>query len=156
MNRFEVAHLVDLIRKSFSVSPIPQVKIIMRSSGEEPAEIQALIGGLSWPNVDSELLLKYEESGDVSAMPAFLSEVGFRYYLPAFLTYVASKPKVSGLLLDHLLHCAADEYSNCEIIRFNGQERRAVLAFLEHQLAQIDLDEFRRRDVNVAIAAWSK
>lgn len=74
-----IADLCREIRTAFALTPYPGDDALCESYGEEPAEIALDLRGVPWQAAHPTLLARCD-----SAL-SFLSDAGFRYFLPAFL-----------------------------------------------------------------------
>jgi len=76
----EVADLIRQIRAAFAATPYPgDDQLCGSEQGDEPAEYALELRGLRWESVHPSLL------AECYAALSFLTEPGFRYFLPAFL-----------------------------------------------------------------------
>jgi hypothetical protein len=74
-----VAALCTEIRSAFAATPYPGDDQLAGGGGDESSEIGVEFRGLRWQSVHPELLV-YQYTAT-----SFLSDAGFRYFLPAFL-----------------------------------------------------------------------
>ena len=75
----EIAELCREIQVAFAATPYPGDNALCEGGGEEPGEIALDLRGVSWQSAHPTLLER------CYAALSFLSDAGFRYFLPAFL-----------------------------------------------------------------------
>lgn len=91
--------------------------------------VRNFLGIRTWRELTPEVLDDYGSRGDLSAIPSFLSSVGFAYYAPALMNYALQRGSRAGLLLDTLISAFI---RNAEDLRQMPEvQRNAVQAWLE-------------------------
>jgi len=147
--------LLRLVCDAFADLQMPKGETIASSAELEPQAIQTLLFGRPWTTVDAALLLSYGQDADTGAMPFFLSPEAFRYYLPAFLTFIVSHYSDAGTLIDALLlklKQASDELAPCT---YSQRQRLTILSFLEYLKASHSEDAIMGREIDRALAVWA-
>ena len=135
--------------------PVPRERLV-NSRGLEPRAINQLLTGKSWRELTANVLFKYDEQADASAIIAFLSDDAYRHFLPAFMSFVLSQGKNAGLIIDALLFRLAEERSGWSPSLFNGQQRSAVRSFLQALALQHAHDESTCTQIEVAMVRWKE
>jgi Family of unknown function (DUF6714) len=160
--------LQQLIREAFAATPHPVDDALVRSPGDEPAEVAALFRGHDdWGALAPDFL---DRAGAASPSAlSFFSPAAFRFYLPAYLV-----ADLAGQLThtDPLfyLYFGLDDTSRNRLVRVAGSadrswwevqqthfagftrtEAAAIVAYLEWKLDLGTLAEFERRSVVEAL-----
>jgi hypothetical protein len=107
----------------------------------------------SWPDISYEELLNTYPSG-VSAAVTFLSDQGFTYYLPLFMSCILDRFDESAGLAESLLYDLMrpatpheqKQFDN-KIVALDAAQRKCVAHFLEY-LAQCHAESYPR-DVHI-------
>jgi hypothetical protein len=97
--------LLAQIESAFVGNDIPATAEIAAgdaTQGQEYAYSQAFFGGRRWHDIEYVDILEAYPSG-ASAAVTFLSDQGFAFYLPLFMSCVLTKFCESGTLLESLL-----------------------------------------------------
>jgi hypothetical protein len=128
-------------------------------SAEEQRAARSLDVELSWQDVpDADI-------SDCSSALSFLDEKGFRYYIPAFMTYALKhweddEEAVLSTSVFHLLHerskslRQSDPASIAGRYNFTGAQVAAVARFLRFVL---DFNEFRATEATAgAVQKWER
>ncbi len=119
--------LRELIAKAFADLPCPSDDYISihRSSLEE-------IKGIEWQDVPLETLRRYrDELGE-------FTDSAFRYYIPAFLIALISKPNYMDTLMESILYDLSPPIGtqrqrlfNRKISQFTREQKLAIKAFVQ-------------------------
>ncbi len=157
-----------LIREAFAATPYPGDHDLVRSAGDEPAEVEELFRGRDdWRALGSEFV---DRAGAASPSAlSFFSAGAFRFYLPAYLTAdLAGRLAYTDPLF--YLYFGLDEATRATKIRAAGQgdrswwdvqqahfagftpaESAAIVAYLRWKLAAKQLTDEEQRSVVEAL-----
>jgi Family of unknown function (DUF6714) len=160
--------LARLIREAFAETPYPGDQALVRSPGDEPAEVEALFHGRDdWRVIPPDLL---DRAGAASPSAlSFFSAAAFRFYLPAYLTaHVAGQLAYTDPLF--YLYFGLDDATRTRPVQvasgqretwwevqqthfagFTTTEAAAIVAYLRWQLDRGSLAEFEQRSVREAL-----
>ncbi len=148
-----VKQLCDQIRLAFASTPYPGDSNLCGSDqGDEPAEYAMEFRGLTWQQQHFEFLAL---NGPALS---FLSDAGFRFFLPAFLIsdlvgcYSGSDPVFH--LTNGFLPSEQDEWLEYYQERHRGfshAERQAIVGYLRRM---IDVNDFKPNKIHYALDAY--
>lgn len=135
-----VAALCLEVQSAFANTPYPgDDQLCGSNQGDEPAEYAMELRGLRWQSVHPELL------ASCSAALSFLSDAGFRYFLPAFLLsdlhgYESNAEPVFYLTHDLTVSLGKPNYRVTEedLEAVLGKERLAFLRRFEPDAGKFD------------------
>ncbi len=132
--------LLKQIESAFANVEAPEfIKISAGSAaqGQEYAYSQAFFGSRRWQDIGHTDVLEKYPSG-ASAAVTFLSDVGFTYYLPLFMSCSVASFDESGVLLESLLAELAPPETPGQyeqfLIRFSlldASQKQCVVRFLK-------------------------
>lgn len=122
----KVADFRATVVKVFSSAVPPERRDLVIGESLEAAQIRNYLVPRKWQELDSVALENYDSRADLSALPAFLSGDGFRYYLPAFLLFIASHYEKAGLLVDSSIAALG----RCQPDDFDESQRQLIISFL--------------------------
>ena len=103
-------------------------------------DIRGLYPVARWQDADASLI-EYEY-----AELFFLSPSGFRFFLPAYMTWVLQHPYSEAAVVDSTIRALTPQSGNLEAFslskftELNGEERIAVVAFLDAMTVNKELD----------------
>ena len=162
------AQIAEHIRRAFADAPYPGDHDLVRSEGDEPAEVEALFRGRDeWTRLEPGFI---DRAGAASPSAlSFYSPGAFRFYLPAYLVAdVAGQLRYTDPLF-YLYH-GVDDGTRREHLRsakyahltwwdvqqerfagFAASEAAAIVAYLRWKLDAGRLAEPERRSVTEAL-----
>lgn len=117
--------------------------------------IVCVVAGRPWTTVDAALLRSYGEYGDTGARPFFLSTEAFRYYLPAFLTFIVAHYSEAGTLIDALLFKLKKASDDLAPYTYSQPQRLAIVGFLEYLKENYPDDAIMGREIDKALTVWA-
>jgi hypothetical protein len=128
------ASVLAAIDLAFRDTVCPDANSLVVGDYFEKLEIRDLLLNRLWHDVDVDMLDAYDERGDLSVMPLFLSQSAAVYFMPAFLKYVVSKGRSIGLLLRVLLRQFNAGKGPFDPTSYSRDQRAAIsqiMAYLE-------------------------
>ncbi len=136
----ERSRLAEQIRAAFAEAPYPgDHELCGSEQGDEPAEYAMEFRGLCWRTLHPEFLAR-----NYAAL-SFLSEGGFRYFLPAFLLADLTDYDSNANSVFHLTHgfsplreAPLDPSMLAELEQFFGPEVMKTLADTSRHTAAVD------------------
>ena len=133
------AEILAEIKLVFDLKDVPlpwEIPAGNRDQSFEYAYSQDFFAGRKWQTIGHGDLLHRYPSG-ASAVVTFLSDAGFAYYLPAFMSCVLEDFRESGTLLESLLTELGDqrtsndsELLSSKVALLNAGEKHCVAHFL--------------------------
>jgi len=125
----EIRDLIALIREAFDKTPPPDPERMIDSvQGEEEPEIGLEFRGLDWRTLHPEFLSYHYSS------LTFLSDSGFRYFLPAYLIADLMGTDMNTYPVSDLTHHAYDSHGKKRYASFSTEERTAIIRYLEYSM----------------------
>lgn len=144
----------SLIVRAFANSVRPEPAATVADSSLEASMIRTYLVRYRWDEVSTSILNEYDTRADLSAIIAFLSVDGLRYYMPSFLLYLIEEGSKAGLILDSLLDCLIGERVGIGPRDFASPQRQAICMSLQH-LAEIHRkDPVTSEEIADAIRIW--
>ena len=83
------ASVLAAIDHAFRDTVCPDANSLVVGDYFEKLEIRDLLLNRQWHEVDVDMLDGYDQRGDLSVMPVFLSQSAVVYFMPAFLKYMS-------------------------------------------------------------------
>jgi hypothetical protein len=150
---------IELVRReieaSFKNIRRPKKEEISNDNCLEAAMVRNYFYQMEWPDVNDERIISYDGRADLSAVFAFLSDDGFRYFFPTFLVFLLRHGRTCGALLDALVWKLASGDDIVSPASFSKEQRLAVKAWL-HCMQQLLLDdELFQKDIESVLKKWS-
>lgn len=144
--------IVQEIQLAFACTPCPgDHELCGSDQGDEPAECAMEFRGLTWQQLHPDFLRL-----NGSAL-SFLSDEGFRYFLPAFLIADLTGNWGDGDPVFHLTHGFLAEkqeewleYSRRRLAGFSREERYAIMDYLRYMMN----DEYRHNVIHNALEMY--
>lgn len=136
---------------AFSSAVPPARRDLVIGDSLEAAQIRNYLAPRKWHELDSVALENYDSRADLSALPAFLSSDGFRYFLPALLLFIASDYEKAGLLVDSVIAALG----RCRPNDFDEIQRQLVISFLVSLEDQHPNDDPMCRELQRVKAIWA-
>lgn len=142
----QVAELCAEIRAAFAATPYPgDDQLCGSEQGDEPAEYALELRGVRWQLAHPELLAR------CYAALSFLSDPGFRYFLPAFMRSDLLDYESNANPVFNLTHGLTRRYPQWDLFNwrsyavnrfqaFTRAERLAIVHYLEYRAAVDDYD----------------
>ena len=130
----------------------PDRAALVRGQSLEAAQIRNYLAPRTWQQLDHVALSNYDSRADLSALPAFLSDDGFRYYLPALLGFILSDFDKAGLLVDSVIAALG----RSRPLDYPATQRELIRAFLSQLLADHADDERMCAKLGKAVRIWSE
>jgi hypothetical protein len=131
--------VLALIKVAFGAKKVPSPSEIPAGKPDQSQEYaysQDFFAGRQWQALKHSDLLHRYPSG-ASAMVTFLSEVGFAYYVPAFMSCILENFRESGTLLESLLTelsalsvAKGSELLSSKVEHLNAAEKQCIAHFL--------------------------
>ena len=147
----EIMRLYREIGTAFATTPYPgDDKLCGSEQGNEPAEDAMELRGLKWQSAHPVLLARC-----YTAM-RFLSDAGFRYFLPAYLLADLAGSDSNADPVVQLVYGMEDktitwrQHSLDRFKSFNREERRAIIHYLEYQAK----DYWNTVEINQALESY--
>ena len=138
----EAAAVCRAVRSAFAATPYPgDDRLCGSSQGDEPAEIAVEFRGVRWQEARPDLL-----AYQYTAL-SFLSDAGFRYFLPAFLVAELTGYPSSADPVFHLTHGLGRADADARFAAFTPSERAAIVRYLEYRSD----DAFSAPDIRKAL-----
>jgi hypothetical protein len=151
------ASVLAAIDDAFKEAAYPDGHLIVAGDSFEELEIRDLLLNRQWHDVDVDMLDAYDEHGDLSVMPLFLSQSAAVYFMPAFLKYVVSKGGSSGLILRVLLNQFNEGKGPFDPASYSRDQRAAIsqiMAYLE-QVFEANNEEYDLGLVRECSKTWN-
>lgn len=151
------ASVLAAIDLAFRDSVCPEANSLIVGDWFEKLEIRDLLRNRQWHDIDAAALDAYDERGDLSVVPIFLSPSAAVYFMPAFLMYVVSKGPSIGLLLRVLLRGFKEGKGPFDPASYNRDQRAAIsqaMAYLE-QVFRACNEEYDLGLVRECSEAWN-
>ena len=149
------SELLKEIQLAFSQNERFDSQNVVRGDSIEAGMVKNLLSKRSWAELDAAALSAYDNQADLSAVIAFLSPEGFRYYLPSFLSFIVNQFNTYGLLIDSLISKLASGATGYGPEIFTPAEKLAVSRFLSYLRERFPNDESMGRDIDNALKLWS-
>jgi hypothetical protein len=146
-------HLLQNIYTVFKNSSKPDKNNIVRGESLEAKMIKYYLAPRTWQEVDVQVLSNYDQRADLSAMTAFLSSEGLRYYLPSFMVFVVLQNKKAGLLIYALLSRLASP-ERISASDFSQSQSAVVIWFLQYLKENYSNDADMCEEIDLALTAW--
>jgi len=160
--------IASLIRQAFADTPYPGDHALVRSAGDEPAEVEALFRGRDDWRILSASFVDRAGAASPSAL-SFFSPEAFRFYLPAYLMAdLAGQLAYTDPLF--YLYFGLDEATRGQGVNVPGEglrtwwdvqqkhfagftphESSAIVAYLHWKLEGGALADFEKRSVAEAL-----
>ena len=128
---------------------------IVRGESLEAKMITYYLAPKTWQELDVLALSNYDQRADLSAMTAFLSSEGLRYYLPSFLVFVVLKNKKAGVLIDVLISKLASQPERISASDFSQSQRAVVRGFLQYLKQNFANDVSLCKEIDRALTVWA-
>ena len=131
---------ITIIAAAFADTPRPTNVDLLHEECHDDMDIRGLYPSARWQDVD-DTLIEYEY-----AALFFLSPGGFRFFLPAYMTWVLQRPYSEAAVVDSTIRVLTPQsgdleaFSLSKFTEFNADERAAVVAFLEAMTVNKELD----------------
>ena len=131
---------ITIIAAAFADTPRPTNVDLLHEECHDDMDIRGLYPTARWQDVD-DTLIEYEY-----AALFFLSPGGFRFFLPAYMTWVLQRPYSEAAVVDSTIRVLTPQsgdleaFSRSKFTEFNADERAAVVAFLEAMTVNKELD----------------
>jgi len=131
---------ITIIAAAFADTPRPTNVDLLHEECHDDMDIRGLYPSARWQDVD-DTLIEYEY-----AALFFLSPGGFRFFLPAYMTWVLQRPYSEAAVVDSTVRALTPQsgdleaFSLSKFTEFNADERAAVVAFLEAMTVNKELD----------------
>jgi hypothetical protein len=135
---------------AFAATNPPQRGELVRGNSLEAAQIRNYLAPRTWQQLGSTELANYDNRADLSALPAFLSDEGFRYYLPALLDFIQRDFDRAGLLVDSVVSALG----RSKPVAYSVDQREVVAAILLHLLDVHPNDELMRKELRRTLEVW--
>jgi hypothetical protein len=118
------------IEDAFGSLQRPPNDRLLHEQCADDGDLLELYDVTSWQAMDDELVIRNY------AAPAFLSPAGFRYFLPAFMSFALRNPRSPEVVVESTVwHLSpfgeADEFVRSKFTLFTPAQRRATRLFLE-------------------------
>ena len=135
----EAAQAVDV---GFSRVERPANEELLHPRCMDDGDLLELYEVTDWREMRDELIVRSY------AAPSFLSAAGFRYFLPAFLSYGLRNPDSPEFVIEStIFHLTpGDDFTESRFTLFDGPQRHAIRLFLEAMAPQYE--------VEAAVAYW--
>lgn len=143
------------IQRAFSSNVRVDSREIARGESIEARMVGDFLSPRSWIDLDADALIDYDSRADLSALIAFLSSKGFRYYLPAILLFIIDHNAKAGNLIDALiskLASGSDEYGPNA---FTRAQQLAVSRFLSYLKGAHPNDKLMGNEIDRALSIWN-
>lgn len=138
------------IANAFAQVRRPQRAELVRGTSLEASQVRNYLAPRTWQQLDRVALVNYDSRADLSALPAFLSDEGFRYYLPALLEFILSDFDKAGLLVDSVIAALG----RCQPLDYSAEERKLIVEFMSQLLADHAGDELMCAELRRVRHAW--
>ncbi len=151
----EKQDLISNLHGAFEKRERPHGERPVRGVSIEAQMVEQLLSQRSWIDLDSYTLSSYESRADLSALVAFLSPEGFRYYLPSLLLFVVDNQYKAGALVDAItakLSSTSEEYGPQ---MFTPQQQLAVSLFLTYLKQRHPDDRSMGDEIDRALSVWT-
>ena len=128
------------VAAAFADTPRPANVDLLHPECHDDMDIRGLYPVARWQDADASLI-EYEY-----AALFFLSPSGFRFFLPAYMTWVLQHPYSEAAVVDSTIRALTPQSGNLEAFslskftELNGEERIAVVAFLDAMTVNKELD----------------
>ena len=131
---------IATVAAAFADTPRPTNVELLHEECHDDMDIRGLYPTARWQDVD-ETLIEYEY-----AALFFLSPGGFRFFVPAYMTWVLQRPYSEAAVVDSTIRALTPQsgdleaFSLSKFTEFNADERAAVVAFLEAMTINTELE----------------
>ena len=131
---------IATVAAAFADTPRPTNVELLHEECHDDMDIRGLYPTARWQDVD-ETLIEYEY-----AALFFLSPGGFRFFAPAYMTWVLQRPYSEAAVVDSTIRALTPQsgdleaFSLSKFTEFNADERAAVVAFLEAMTINTELE----------------
>jgi hypothetical protein len=146
-SKVPIAEVLEQIAQAFMHAPRPPDDELLHPESRDDSDIQALIGVPHWRELPDESI-EYEYSA-----LAFLGPAGFRYFLPAYLSWVLRHPDSGTAVVGSTIYALTPieggplrEFMLSKYSLLDDAQRSAIVAFLR---AMIPFE-----DVGPALDYW--
>jgi hypothetical protein len=154
--------VLSRIKKAFPATGGNRAEYFPAESNDGVSEywqVRSFLEPKNWDAISSEDLRAYQ--GDEQAILAFLTPVGFRYYLPAFLSIglnaIDSYPGLAGAVIFYLTPSDGNDDAKRDIERYSAftpAQKDAIRAWLEYVDSQKERVKSYSLRADVALARY--
>lgn len=144
-------NLKQAIVAAFLGSDQPSTRDLVQGESLEAAMVRNYLACRQWQELDAEALRNYDSRADLAAMPAFLSNAGFKYYLPSLLLFVLARGNDAGGTLDSLVSKLG---SRTDVAAYSHEQRLAIQSFLRRLAELNEADPLFVSELHMALDHW--
>ena len=141
---------ITIVATAFADTPRPANVELLHEECHDDMDIRGLYSASRWQDID-DTLVEYEY-----AALFFLSPGGFRFFLPAYMTWVLHHPYSEAAVVDSTIRALTPQagdleaFSLSKFTELNAEERAAIAAFLDAMAVNKELE------LSSAIEYWHR
>jgi hypothetical protein len=134
------AEAITIVAAAFADTPRPTNVELLHEECHDDLDIRGLYPTARWQDVD-DTIIEYEY-----AALFFLSPGGFRFFLPAYMTWVLEHPYSEAAVVDSTIRALTPQageleaFSLSKFTELNAKERAAIVAFLDAMTVNKELE----------------